>query len=79
MTPITPGQWRKVLKALYYSFASGFIVGLTTSLTGVMTNFANGSAINLGKSLLMGLIIAGLVSGVNTALVTIKQLFTPPN
>lgn len=77
-SPITEKQWQKVLKAMVYSFGSGFVVGLATALTGLLTVVANGGPLNLSASVGMGLLIGGLVGGANALAVTIKQLFTPP-
>ncbi len=70
-TPITPRQWRKVLKALYYSFASGFSTGFILGVSGVL-----GGGVSFGKSLAFAGLIGGVVGGLNALAVTIKQLFT---
>jgi TRAP-type C4-dicarboxylate transport system permease small subunit len=75
MSPITKSQAQKILKALVYSFISGFLA--TLALVGL--DFVN-AAIS-GKAavvnLAIGLIGASLVGGINAVAVTIKQLFTP--
>lgn len=76
-SPITDNQWQKVLKAMAYSFGSGFVVGLATAVTGLLTVVTNGGQLNLSASVGMGLLIGGLVGGVNAVAVTIKQVFTP--
>ena len=80
MSPITQEQWSKVLKALYYSFGSGFVGGLTLTLTSVFANILNGTESNItfNKALIVALVVGGVVGGFNSLAVTIKQLFTPP-
>lgn len=75
MTPITKEQAKKILKALAYSFVSGFVG--TMALVGL--DFVN-AAVN-GQAaivnLTVGLIGASLVGGINAVAVTVKQLLTP--
>lgn len=76
-TPITPNQWQKVVKALYYSFSSGFVGGFTLAITNALTSLTSGGHIDFGQAFAIGLLVAGVVGGLNTLAVTIKQLFTP--
>ncbi|MDR6794748.1 TRAP-type C4-dicarboxylate transport system permease small subunit [Pseudarthrobacter oxydans] len=74
-TPITKSQAIKILKALGYSFASGFLG--TLALVGL--DFVNAAV--SGKTavvnLAIGLVGAALVGGINAVFVTVKQLLTP--
>lgn len=76
-TPITPNQWQKVAKALYYSFTSGFVGGFTLAITNALTSIQSGGHIDIGTAFVIGLVVGGVVGGLNTLAVTIKQLFTP--
>lgn len=60
ISPVTSAQWKKVLKAVVYSFISSGAAVL------VATNY------ELSKQTL----IAVLTAGINGALVTIKQVLT---
>lgn len=70
-TPLSNNQWKKVVKALVYSFYSGFIGGLALTATNYLQDGKN-----LDTKVIHSLVIAAVVGGVNTALVTTKQLFT---
>jgi len=61
LSPITKDQWKKVVKAAVYSFVAAAIAALFT-----------GGNSSLDKKAL----IAAATSGVNAALVTVKQAFT---
>jgi len=63
LSPITKDQWKKVVKAAVYSFVAAAIASL----------FTGG---NVTSSLDKKAIIAAATSGVNAALVTVKQAFT---
>ena len=76
-TPITEPQQKKILKALAYSFGSGFVGGFSLAITGLLTSIMNGGQLNLTASLGMGLVLGGVVGGINAAAVTVKQIFTP--
>lgn len=76
-TPITPHQWEKIAKALYYSFGSGFVGGFTLAVTGALSGLANGGSFSINAALATALVVGGVVGGLNTVAVTIKQLFTP--
>lgn len=69
-------QWFKVLKALAYSFGSGFVGGFTIATTGLLSTIGT-SGITFSKATLIALVVAGVVGGLNTLAVFIKQLFTP--
>jgi fluoride ion exporter CrcB/FEX len=73
MTPsaITPNQATKILKALAYSFGSGFTGGLILGLT----NFLQ-SGQTVSNHVYTALVVAGVVGGLNTLAVAIKQVFT---
>jgi hypothetical protein len=75
MSPITKEQATKIMKALGYSFASGFVATLALVSLDFIQAAAQGktSIVNLT----IALIGAALVGGINAAAVTIKQLFTP--
>lgn len=75
MSPITKEQATKILKALAYSFASGFVGTLALVSLDFIHAAAQGTASIV--NLTIALIGAALVGGVNGAAVTIKQLFTP--
>ncbi len=76
ITPITKSQRKKILKALYYSFSSGFVGGFVLAFTGVLSNIQNGVAVEFGSSLVVALIVGGVVGALNSLAVTIKQLLT---
>ena len=61
---VTVEQWKKVAKAIAYSFVSGFLgtFVLSPELNQVDRRF----------------LIASVISGINAVLVTVKQLFTQP-
>ena len=61
LSPITKDQWKKVVKAAIYSFVAAAIAALFT-----------GGNSSLDKKAL----IAAATSGVNAAIVTVKQAFT---
>jgi hypothetical protein len=74
MTPITKSQAIKILKALGYSFAAGFLGTLTLVSLDFIHAASQGTASIV--NLTVALIGAGLVGGINASFVTIKQLFT---
>lgn len=76
ISKITQKQWEKVLKALYYSAASGFSAGFLLSIANSLTN-GNVDFTSISYSaLLTGAVIAGAVAACNSLAVTVKQLFT---
>lgn len=74
LTPsaITTPQWKKVLKALYYSVGSGFVGGFSLALAGA---FQSGS-VNITSALGTAAVVGGVVGALNALAVTVKQLFT---
>lgn len=72
ISPITSDQWRKVTRALAYSFGSGFVGGFTLAITGALTTHSD-----IGSATLTAFAVAGVVGGLNAIAVTVKQLFTP--
>lgn len=73
-TPITKSQWRKVLKAMIYSFLSGFVGALILMFGGLLQ-----SGQPIEKKVVVAFVIAAVGGGLNTLAVTVKQLFTPPS
>lgn len=76
-SPITSDQRGKILKALYYSFGSGFAGGFVLAVSGALTGLLNGGNVNVAKSLAIAAVVGGVVGGLNSLAVTIKQVFTP--
>lgn len=76
ISPLSDGQITKVLKALYYSAASGFTGGFMLSLAGVFQ--INGAETDFIAALKTAAIVGGVVGALNSVAVTIKQLFTTP-
>ena len=72
LTSLSDSQWVKVVKALLYSFFSGFVGGMILSVTNLITN--GGS---ISQKAVLSLVIAAIVAGINTLAVGIKQVFTP--
>ena len=76
-SPITPNQFQKIVKSLYYSFSSGFIGGFILAVTGALPALVSHSgSVALGQSLITALVTGGVVGGLNSLAVTVKQLFT---
>lgn len=75
-SPITTPQWKKVLKALYYSAASGFAGGFVLGLAGVLQTAPNNPDFNVVVALQTAAIVGGVVGALNSLAVTVKQLFT---
>lgn len=77
ITPLSTSQWKKVVKALVYSFASGFIATLSLLSLDFINAAQQGTAsiVNLATAL----VTAAAVGGVNAVVVYIKQLFTDPS
>jgi hypothetical protein len=69
-------QWRKVAKALAYSFASGFTGTLALMALDFIKAAHDGTAsvINLGVALL----VAAVIGGINAVVVAAVQLFKDP-
>lgn len=76
MSPLSTLQWKKVAKALVYSFASGFVATLSLLSLDFIHAAQQGiaSIVNLGTAL----IVAAAIGGINAVIVYIKQLFTEP-
>jgi hypothetical protein len=74
-SPITTSQWKKVLKALYYSAGSGFAGGFVLGLAGVLQ--AGTANFHVVTALETAAIVGGVVGALNSLAVTVKQLFTP--
>lgn len=79
ISTISKEQWAKVVRALYYSFSSGFAGGFILSLTGAISGIVNGTTPSIGKSAVVALILGGVVGGLNSLAVAIKQLYTIPS
>lgn len=77
MTPITKSQAVKILKALGYSFVSGFLGTLTLFALDFVNAAVNGTAAI--TNLALALLAAAVIGGINALLVTVKQLLTPSN
>lgn len=77
-SPISPRQWRKVLKALYYSAASGFAGGFVLGLAGALQT-AGSPEFRIVAALETAAIVGGVVGALNSLAVTIKQLYTEPS
>lgn len=75
MSPITKEQAIKILKALGYSFASGFLGVLTLVSVDFINAAMNGKAAIV--NLVTALLAAAVIGGINAVFVTIKQLLTP--
>ncbi len=75
MSPITKSQALKIVKALAYSFASGFVGTLILIGLDFIHAAAQGQAAIV--NLTIALIGAAVVGGINAVFVTIKQLLTP--
>lgn len=73
---ITVPQWRKVAKALAYSFSAGFLGTLVLFAADFIKAAQGGQAAI--ENLAFALVVASVIGGINAALVTVKQLFTPP-
>lgn len=73
-TAINGEQAKKILKALAYSFVSGF-TGSFVLVSSDVIKAASGGFSDL-NALLVPLFIGAVVAGVNTVLVTVKQFFT---
>lgn len=71
---VTRSQWKKVIKALIYSFSAGFVGTFALQAQDLITAAHQGRAAltNLAVSLVAGAVIGGL----NAIFVTVKQLFT---
>ena len=67
-TPITQNQWKKVLKALYYSASSGFAGGFMLALAGV---FQAGMQ-NLSHALITAVVVGGVVGALNSLVIYLK-------
>lgn len=72
-SPVTEDQWKKVVKALYYSALSGFSGGFMLALAGVL----QGGETSLSKALITAVVVGGVVGALNSLAVTVKQVFTP--
>lgn len=73
---ITNDQWKKVLKALYYSAASGFAAGFLLAMAAGLQ--AQGiHDLNFVATVETAALIGGVTGAFNAVAVTVKQLFTP--
>lgn len=77
MTPITKSQSVKILKALGYSFVSGFLGVMVLVGADFLAAATSGRAAIM--DLVVALISAAVIGGINALLVTVKQLLTPSN
>jgi hypothetical protein len=68
-------QITKVLKALAYSFSSGFVATLTLMSLDFIKAAQGGTGTI--RDLVVALIAAAVVGGINASAVYVKQLFTP--
>lgn len=75
ISPITREQAIKILKALGYSFASGFLGTLTLMALDFIHAASSGQAKVV--DLTVALLAAAVIGGINAVAVTIKQLLTP--
>jgi hypothetical protein len=75
MSPITKKQAIKIVKALVYSFASGFVGVLALVSIDFIHAAASGQAAIV--NLVTALLAAAVIGGINAVFVTIKQLLTP--
>lgn len=74
-SPITKDQAIKILKALGYSFAAGFVGTMAlTSLNFIEAAISGEASV---VKLATALIVASVIGGINAVFVTIKQLLTP--
>lgn len=76
MSPLSNDQWKKVVKALAYSFTSGFLATMSLMALDFIKAAQDGTStiLQLGTAL----VIAAVVGGINAVMVYIKQLFTEP-
>ena len=74
VSPLTKGQVTKIIKALIYSFVSGFAGSFTLITIDVLTAVQGGY--DAVSALLTSLLVGAVVAGINAVLVTVKQLFT---
>lgn len=75
ITPITQSQWKKVAKALAYSFVSGFLgtlVLLATDFIRAASTGGTGAVVDLA----FALVVAAVIGGINATFVAVKQLLT---
>ena len=71
-SPISGNQALKILKALAYSFGSGFVGGVILSLANTLQT----TGVTFNRAVVTGLVIGGVVGGLNTIAVTVKQVFS---
>jgi hypothetical protein len=76
LSNVTTDKYEKIVKALYYSFGSGFVGGFLLAFTGAMSNEVKGGNIAIGKSFVVALIVGGVVAGLNSLAVTIRQMWS---
>lgn len=77
VTKLSDAQWLRVLHHLWYSFGAGFVGGFALAASGAMSALLQHTGtVQVTASLLVGLVVAGVVSGLNALAVTISQLFT---
>lgn len=77
LTKLNNSQWLKVLHHLWYSFGAGFVGGFALAASGAMSALLQHTGtVQVSASVLVGLVVAGVVSGLNALAMTISQLFT---
>lgn len=75
ISQLDKAQVAKVLKALAYSFASGFVGTLSLMALNFITAAQSGTGTVV--NLTVALVAAAVVGGINGVAVYVKQLFTP--
>ena len=76
-TYVSIDQWKSILKALAYAFASGFTGTLALFAADFIKAAQGGeTAINV---LVYALVAGAVVGGINGVAVFLKKLFTDPN
>lgn len=76
ITPVTKEQLKKVVKALAYSFAAGFVGTLTLQGVDFLQLAVDGTSTGTIVEIVVALIAASVIGGINAVFVYIKQLFT---
>jgi len=76
ISALDTAQVKKVLKALAYSFASGFVGTLAL----LSIDFIKAAQTGTGTvmNLMVALLVAAFIGGINATAVYVKQLFTEP-
>lgn len=76
ISPLSKEQAVKVLKALAYSFASGFVATIALQASDFIEAAQTGESAIVALG--VALVVAAVVGGLNAVAVYIKQLFTEP-